>query len=89
MSAIGQINLDEKTSARLVALAALQNRSPDMLMRNAIEDYLAREEQNERDKQEDEARWQRYQQSGDSVPHATARDWLTALSEGRAADCPV
>jgi predicted transcriptional regulator len=57
-------------------------------MRTAIQDYLEREEQYEREKQEDMERWERYQLTGKAVSHETATEWLDRLAKGENTLCP-
>jgi predicted transcriptional regulator len=82
------IKVDDNTRARLKALAEAKNRSPHWLMRTALAEFLAREEERERELREDEARWDRYVLTGEAVPSERVRKWLGALAEGRDAKCP-
>jgi len=75
------IKLDDKTRDRLKALAEKRNRSPHWLMRTAIESYLEREENYEREKSEDMQRWERYQLTGNSIDQETVETLLNDLSE--------
>lgn len=50
-------------------MAEKKKRSPHWLMRSAIEDYLQREEQFEKDKAEDMARWENYLITGKAIDH--------------------
>ncbi|MGH7195340.1 MAG: CopG family ribbon-helix-helix protein [Candidatus Saccharimonadales bacterium] len=69
MSTTQGIKLDDDTRQRLRALAEKKKRSPHWLMRSAIEDYLQREEQFEKDKAEDMARWENYLITGKAIDH--------------------
>ncbi len=82
------VKLDDETRERLIALGQLRNRSPHWLMRTAIQDFLQREEQIERDKREDMARWETYQLTGNAVSHEDAAFWLNQLADGKTAPCP-
>lgn len=82
------VKLNENTSARLKALGKLKKRSPHFLMKAAIEDYIEREENYEKEKLEDAQRWERYELTGEAVSHETARQRLTDLARGKAAPCP-
>ena len=88
MTATRGIKLDEQTHARLKALAELRDRSPHWLMKTAIVEYLDREEAYEREKREDMARWERYQLTGEAVPHDQVSAWLTSVAEGKPRPCP-
>ncbi len=74
------IKLDEATRTRLQALGGLKDRSPHWLMKRAIEEYLAREERYEFEKQEDLRRWQQYRESGVFIDHDDMRSRLAALA---------
>ncbi len=88
MAATQGIKLDEDTRARLKALGEKRNRSPHWLMKTAIQSYLEREENYEREKQEDKERWERYQLTGEAVSHEAAAHWLNDLAEGKNTPCP-
>ncbi len=88
MAATQGIKLDEDIRARLKALGEKRNRSPHWLMKTAIQSYLEREENYEREKQEDKERWEHYQLTGEAVSHETAAQWLNDLAEGKNTPCP-
>ena len=82
------VKLDESTCQRLKALAKLRDRSPHWLMRTAIEKYLEQEEHYEREKVEDMERWERYQLTGNAVPHQKVKNWLDQMASGKETPCP-
>ncbi len=82
------IKLDEQTRQRLKWLGEQRERSSHWLMRTAILEYLDREERYEQEKQEDMARWERYQLTGEAVPHQTVTKWLRDTARGNAATWP-
>jgi predicted transcriptional regulator len=82
------VKLDETLHARLKALGTLKERSPHWLMRAAIEEYVQREEQYEREKAEDLERWERYKLSGKSVPHSEVEKWLASWGSKSEVPCP-
>ena len=82
------IKVDEETRERLRALARARDRSPHWLVKEAVAQYLTREEARERERLEDQARWDHYALTGEAVPHERVRAWLEALAEGRDAECP-
>ena len=86
-STIG-IKLDEHTKERLKQLGTTRSRTPHWLMRDAIQQYLNREEQYEREKREDMERWERFQLTGDAISHDEAAAWLRKLADGQDAPCP-
>lgn len=84
------VKLDQQEKARLKSLGLARKRSPHWLARQAIAEYLDREEAVERFKQESEAAWGDYQNSGQAVPHAQVMEWLATWGgddEGEAPPC--
>jgi predicted transcriptional regulator len=75
------IKLDEETRNRLKSLAKKRNRSPHWMRRTAIESYLVREENYEREKNEDMLRWEEYQLTGKAIGQETVEKWLDDLSK--------
>ena len=88
MASTRGIKLDDDIKQRLKELGKIRDRSPHWLMRAAIEDFLDREENYEREKREDQERWERYQLTGESVSHDTAAEWLDSLARGENVPCP-
>lgn len=71
--------LEPELLARLDVLGRLRDQSPDVLVRQAIEDFLAREEAHEAERRDDEARWERYTQSGVAIPLDRVVAWLDSI----------
>lgn len=82
------VKVDQEIRARLQALADAMDRSPHWLVKEAIAQYLDRGEARERERLEDEARWERYVLTGEAVSHERVRGWLEALAAGEDAPCP-
>jgi predicted transcriptional regulator len=82
------IKLDDQIRTRLKRLGEQRERSPHWLMRTAIVEYLDREERYEQERQEDMARWERYQLTGDAVPHKAVAKWLSETAKGKSRSCP-
>jgi predicted transcriptional regulator len=70
------IKLDDDLANRVRRLAGLRQRSPHWLMREAIRQYVAREEARESFRQEALASWSAYQETGRHLTGAEARTWL-------------
>ena len=87
MAATG-IKLDEHTRLRLKRLGEQRERSPHWLMRTAILEYLDREERYEQEKQEDIARWETYQLTGEAVPPKAVAKWLRDTVQGKTSPWP-
>lgn len=82
------IKLDEPLHKRLKALSTIKERTPHWLMKAAIEEYVSREENYEREKIEDMDRWQRYKLTGQAVPHEKVEQWLTSWGSESELPCP-
>ncbi len=82
------VKIDDETRRRLKALAEARNRTPHWLVKEAISEYLSHEEFVEKERAEDEARWERYALTGEAVDHDRVRDWLGALADGQDEECP-
>lgn len=77
------IKVDAKTRERLKALGRKKDRATHWLIKKAIDEYLAREEQLERERREDEKRWERYEATGEAVPNEKVLAWLDELAAGK------
>ena len=84
------VRLDLETRERLKSLGATRDRSPHYLMREAISQYLDREELLERERRITLERWERYQQTGESIDHETVSEWIDGLTgKKKKTQCPV
>jgi predicted transcriptional regulator len=82
------VKLDSETKERVQRLAEARRRSPHWVMREAIEQYVEREEKREQFRQHALAAWTHYQTTG---RHATAEEadaWLAKLEAGKDAAPP-
>jgi len=70
------VKLDEDLKSRIQHLAEVRNRSAHWIMREAIHDYVVREEAKESFKQEALASWKAYQETGRHLTGQEVRDWL-------------
>ena len=70
------VKLPENERERLGRLAEIKKRSPHWLAKEAISQYLDREEAVEHFKQETVARWEEYCQTGKTVSNDVVMDWL-------------
>ena len=82
------LKLDPETKARLQRLAQARRRSAHWLMREAIEQYVGREEARERLRQDALAAWSEYQATGRHVTAEEADAWLARLEAGEDAEPP-
>lgn len=72
------LKLDDATKARLKGLAEQRDRTPHWLMREAIRQYVEREEARESFKAEALASWARFQEDGRHLTGQEAADWLNS-----------
>jgi predicted transcriptional regulator len=82
------LKLDSETKARLQKLAHARRRSSHWLMREAIEQYVEREERREEFRQDALAAWAEYQATGLHVTAEEADAWLARLEAGEDAEPP-
>jgi predicted transcriptional regulator len=82
------VKLDDDSRARIKKLADARQRTPHWMMREAISQYIEREEQRESFKQDAMAAWEDYQLTGRHVTFEDADAWLGQLEAGRDAELP-
>jgi predicted transcriptional regulator len=82
------LKLDAEIKARLLRLAETRRRSAHWLMREAIEQYVEREERREQLRQDALAAWTEYQATGQHVTGDEADAWLARLETGEDAEPP-
>ncbi len=70
------VKLDDDLKSRVQHLANTRHRSAHWIMREAIRDYVEREEAREKFKQEAIASWTTYQETGRHLSNQEVRDWL-------------
>ena len=80
------VKLERSTRDRLKALAMKKERTPHWLARKAIAQFVEREELRERERAEDEKRWQNYVDTGDYVSDPKMNQWFSALESGKDVD---
>ncbi len=83
------VRLAEPLKARMRTLADQRRRPVHWLMREAIEQYVTREEQREAFRQEALGAWNHYQATGLHVTGVEADDWLAALEAGNDVEPPT
>ena len=82
------LKLDVEVKKRVQRLAVARRRSPHWLMREAIEEYVEREEKRERFRQDALNAWAQYQTTGRHVTAEDADAWLAKLEAGKDAAPP-
>lgn len=88
MSVTMGVKLDEEIRDRLKSLGAARQRSAHWLMREAIREYLEKEEAIEDRNREADAAWADYQQSGRFVSHEAMAAWLDTWGTDREGPAP-
>jgi predicted transcriptional regulator len=81
------LKIDDDLKGRVQQLADRRQRSPQMLMVEAIQQYVEREEAREGFKQEALASWTSFQETGRHLTGDEARSWLNTW--GTADEKPV
>jgi predicted transcriptional regulator len=87
-SSTTSLKLDRELKERVQRLASARRRSAHWVMREAVEQFVTREEKREQLRQDALAAWTHYQATG---LHATAEEadaWLAKLEAGAAAETP-
>lgn len=70
------IKIDDDLKARIQALADTKDRTAHWVMREAIKEYVVREEARESFVREAQAAWQSYQETGQHITGEEASKWL-------------
>ena len=82
------IKIDDDTRARMTRLAEARHRSAHWLMREAISQYVEREEKREAFRQDGLKAWGHYQRTGLHATAGEADAWLEQLEQGRDIEPP-
>lgn len=76
------VKLDSDIRSRIQELAKARDRTPHYLMREAVSQYVEREERREAMRQDALRAWAAYQESGLHVTHDEADAWMAELETG-------
>ena len=82
------LKLDSAMRERVHRLASARRRSPHWIMREAVEQYVEREEKREQLRQDALVAWAGYQTTGLHVTAEEADAWLAKLEAGKHAAIP-
>lgn len=82
------VKLDEDMRSRVQRLADIRHRSAHWIMREAIRDYIEREETRESFKQEALASWTAYQETGKHLTGQEVNEWLSSWGTGKEDEIP-
>jgi predicted transcriptional regulator len=82
------VKLDDDLKNRIQHLAEMRHRSAHWIMREAIRDYVEREEARESFKQEALASWTAYQETGQHLTGQEVHEWLKTWGTDKEAEIP-
>lgn len=82
------VKLDQDTRDRLKRLADARDRSTHWMLREAVSQFVEREEKRAAFRQAGLRAWEDYQTTGQHVPHDQADAWLARLEAGEETDIP-
>jgi predicted transcriptional regulator len=83
------VKLDPETRQRLKALGETKRRTAHWLMREAINQYLAREEAALRRQQETRESWEHYKATSEYLSHEAMMAWLATWGTDKEGPCPL
>jgi predicted transcriptional regulator len=82
------VKLDTELQTRIKRLAQSRQRTPHWLMKEAIRDYVDREEKRESFRQDALQAWAAYEATGVHATFEEADAWLARLEAGEDVDLP-
>ncbi len=82
------VKLDIEMKERVQRLAEARRRSSHWILREAVEEYVTREEKREQSRQDAVTAWEHYQRTGLHVTEEEADAWLAKLEAGEDAPIP-
>jgi len=82
-AATTSLKLDPQTKERVQLLASSRRRTPHWILREAVEQYVEREEKRESLRQNALAAWRHYQETGLHATASEADAWLARLEAGK------
>lgn len=89
MTTATSIKLDDELKKRIQYLAQARRRTSHWIMREAITQYVAREEKRETFKREALEAWETYQRTGLHLTGTEVDAWLAKLEDGDDAETPA
>ena len=82
------IELDNELENRIQQLADTWHRTSDLIIREAIREYVEREEAIERFEQEALASWDTYEVTGQHLTEQEIRNWLNTWGTDKETEVP-
>ena len=83
------VRLDDQLESRLSALAAKTQRSKSFLAKEALTRYIEEEERKLRENELTLARWEEYQETGETISNEDMMEWLESWGTDQEKPCPV
>lgn len=83
------IRLDKQLESRLAALAEKTQRTKSFLAKEALTRYIEDEERKQHENELTLARWEEYQETGETVSHDDMTQWLESWGTDQEKQCPV
>jgi len=83
------VRLDKQLEDRLNALARKAQRSKSFLAKEALIRYVEEEERKYREHKLTLARWEEYQETGETVSSEVMMEWLESWGTETEKSCPV
>jgi predicted transcriptional regulator len=83
------VRLDEQLEKRLSALAEKMQRSKSFLAKEALTRYIEDEERKQRENELTMARWNEFQETGETVSNESMMNWLESWGTEQEKPCPV
>jgi predicted transcriptional regulator len=82
------LKLDLEMKARVQRVADAQRRTSHWIMREAIEEYVSRQEKRQSFLNDAQAAWEDYQRTGLHLTDEEVGEWLAKLEAGEEAELP-
>lgn len=89
MQSTKAVKLDANDYLRLKVLGEIRNRSAHWLMKQAIKQFLDREEVAEHIRRDTLERWAHFEATGETVSHDVVAAWLDTWGSANEGECPV
>lgn len=83
------VRLDKELETRLVALANKTQRSKSFLAKKALIRFIEEEERKQKENELAVARWEAYQETGETVSNDSMMEWLDSWGADQNKPCPV
>lgn len=83
------VRLGEQLEKRLNVLAEKTRRSKSFLAKEALIRYIEEEERKQSEKELTLARWEEYQETGETINNESMVEWLESWGTEQEKSCPV